>query len=80
MELRFLDAVALILLHLSLWWLSGPVERLAGLYRSDFSLNGLSLDGGFALIIAAMLLGWLGAWVAVKRHLDDIEPGEIAGG
>lgn len=73
-------AVALILLQLSLWWLSGPVERLAGLYRSDFSLNGLSLDGGFALIIAAMLLGWLGAWVAVKRHLDDIEPGEIAGG
>jgi len=72
--------VAWILLQLSLWWLSGPVERLAGLYRSDFSLNGLSIDGALALIIAAMLLGWLGAWVAVKRHLDDIEPGEIAGG
>lgn len=72
--------VAWVLLQLSLWWLSGPVERLAGLYRSDFSLNGLSIDGGFALIIIAMLLGWLGAWIAVKRHLDDIEPGEIAGG
>ncbi|SOB77578.1 cell division transport system permease protein [Marinobacter sp. LV10R510-11A] len=72
--------VAWIMLQLSLWWLSGPVERLAGLYRSDFSLNGLSVDGALALIIAAMLLGWLGAWVAVKRHLDDIEPGEIAGG
>lgn len=72
--------VAWLLLQVSLWWLSGPVERLAGLYRSDFSLSGLSLDGILALIIAAMLLGWLGAWVAVKRHLDDIEPGEIAGG
>ncbi|KMQ76779.1 permease-like cell division protein FtsX [Marinobacter subterrani] len=72
--------VALILLQLSLWWLSGPIERLAGLYRSDFSLNGLSFDGALALIIVAMLLGWLGAWVAVKRHLDDIEPGDIAGG
>ncbi len=72
--------VALILLQLSLWWLSGPIERLAGLYRSDFSLNGLGIDGVLALIIIAMLLGWLGAWVAVKRHLDDIEPGEIAGG
>ncbi|AOY89621.1 cell division protein [Marinobacter salinus] len=72
--------VAWLLLQLSLWWLSGPVERLAGLYRSDFSLSGLSVDGAFALIIIAMLLGWLGAWVAVKRHLDDIEPGEIAGG
>lgn len=72
--------VAWIMLQLSLWWLSGPVERLAGLYRSDFSLNALSIDAAVALIIAAMLLGWLGAWVAVKRHLDDIEPGEIAGG
>lgn len=72
--------VAFILLELSLWWLSGPIERLAGLYRSDFSLNGLSIDGALALIIVAMVLGWLGAWVAVKRHMDDIEPGEIAGG
>ncbi|MBW7471528.1 permease-like cell division protein FtsX [Marinobacter sp. M216] len=72
--------VAWVLLQLSLWWLSGPIERLAGLYRSEFSLNGLSVDGALTLIIVAMLLGWLGAWVAVKRHLDDIEPGEIAGG
>lgn len=72
--------VAWVLLQLSLWWLSGPIERLAGLYRSEFSLNGLSVDGALALIIVAMLLGWLGAWVAVRRHLDDIEPGEIAGG
>lgn len=72
--------VAWVLLQLSLWWLSGPVERLAELYRSDFSLSSLSFDGALTLIIMAMLLGWLGAWVAVKRHLDDIEPGEIAGG
>ncbi|MBW0147885.1 permease-like cell division protein FtsX [Marinobacter arenosus] len=72
--------VAWVLLQVSLWWLSGPIERLAGLYRSEFSLSGLSFDGALALIIVAMLLGWLGAWVAVKRHLDDIEPGEIAGG
>ncbi|KAA1172721.1 cell division protein FtsX [Marinobacter salinexigens] len=70
--------VAFILLELSLWWLNGPIERLAGLYRSDFSLAGLSFDGAFALIIVAMVLGWLGAWVAVKRHMDDIDPGEIA--
>lgn len=72
--------VAWVLLQLSLWWLSGPVERLAGLYRSDFALTGLSFEGALALIIVAMVLGWLGAWVAVKRHLDAIEPGEIAGG
>lgn len=71
--------VALILLQLSVWWLSGPIERLAGLYRSDFALQGLPVDGALALIIVAMLLGWLGAWVAVKRHLDEMEPGDIAG-
>lgn len=72
--------VAWILLQLALWWLTGPIERLAGLYRTDFALVGLGFDGVLTLIIVAMLLGWLGSWVAVKRHLDDIEPGDIAGG
>ncbi|WP_372964189.1 permease-like cell division protein FtsX [Marinobacter sp.] len=72
--------VAWLLIQISLWWLSGPIERLAGLYQSEFSLQGLGFEGAVALIIIAMLLGWSGAWVAVKRHLDDIEPGEIAGG
>jgi cell division transport system permease protein len=72
--------VAWLLIQLSLWWLNGPIERLASLYRSEFSLQGPGFDGALALIIIAMLLGWLGAWLAVKRHLDDIEPGDIAGG
>jgi cell division transport system permease protein len=72
--------VAWVLIQVSLWWLNGPIERLAGLYRSEFVLQGPGFEGAAALIIIAMLLGWLGAWVAVKRHLDDIEPGEIAGG
>ena len=72
--------VAWLLIQVSLWWLSGPIERLAGLYRSEFTLQGPGFDGALALIIVAMLLGWLGAWVAVRRHLDDIEPGDIAGG
>lgn len=71
--------VAWILLALSLWWLSGPMERLAALYHSNFILNGLPLDGALALLVVAMALGWLGAWVAVKRHLDAIEPGVPAG-
>ena len=72
--------VAWLLIQLSFWWLGGPIERLAGLYNSEFSLHGLGLEGALALIVSAMLLGWLGAWVAVKRHMDDIDPGDIAGG
>ncbi|WP_291829706.1 permease-like cell division protein FtsX [Marinobacter sp.] len=72
--------VAWLLIQMSLWWLNGPIERLAGLYGSEFALQGPGIDGALALILIAMLLGWLGAWLAVKRHLDDIEPGDIAGG
>src|SRR5690554_56820 len=72
--------VAWLLIQISLWWLNGPIERLAGLYQSEFVILGPGFDGALALIITAMVLGWLGAWLAVKRHLDDIEPGDIAGG
>lgn len=67
--------IAFIVLELSLWWLSGPVERLASLYNSQFELVGLSFEGVLALLGSAVLFGWLGAWLAVKRHLDAIEPG-----
>lgn len=67
--------VALVILQLALWWLGGAVRRLAELYQSDFTLTGLSLDGVVMLMLAAVTLGWLGAWLAVRRHLDAIEPG-----
>ncbi|WP_165857752.1 permease-like cell division protein FtsX [Marinobacter sp. JSM 1782161] len=69
--------IAFILLQLTLWWLSGPVQRLASLYRSEFELSGLSWDGTLTLLVVSVLLGWLGAWLAVKRHLDAIEPSQI---
>lgn len=71
--------VALLILQLSIWWLNGPVRELAVLYNSDFALGGLPLDGAVGLLLVAVALGWLGAWLAVRRHLDAIEPGEIAG-
>ena len=72
--------VAWLLIQLTFWWISGPIERLAGLYNSEFSLNGPGVEGALVLIVVAMVLGWLGAWLAVKRHMDDIESGDIAGG
>lgn len=69
--------VAFFLLQVTLWWMSGPVQRLASLYRSEFELTGLSWDGTLALLVVSVLLGWLGAWLAVKRHLEVIEPNQI---
>lgn len=66
--------VALILLGAGLQLLGGPVARLTGLYGSKLEL--LGLDAGTALVVLAggVLAGWGGAWLAVARHLKDIEP------
>jgi cell division transport system permease protein len=66
--------IAWILLSVGLYWLSGPVERLISLYGSDFVLRGLGLSDSLLLIFDGVLLGWLGAWLAVSRHLSRIQP------
>lgn len=65
---------AWLLSVLSLWLLSGPVRALAGLYGSQFALEGLGVNGSLLLLGTGSLLGWLGSWVAVGRHLGEIEP------
>ena len=66
--------IAAVLVSLALWTLAGPVERLAGLYQSPFRLAGLSLDGLLLLLLAGIALGLAGSWLAVGRHLREIEP------
>ncbi|RLQ20950.1 ABC transporter permease [Seongchinamella sediminis] len=65
---------AALLVSLSLWFLGAPVADLAALYQSDFSLRGLGLMGALNLLILGGLLGLAGAWLAVTRHLADIQP------
>lgn len=62
------------LVEVAFWWLSVPVDRLAELYGGTFGLQRLALSDVLGLVAASMLFGWLGAWLAVKRHLDAIEP------
>ncbi|WP_283788683.1 permease-like cell division protein FtsX [Bermanella sp. WJH001] len=66
--------IAWLLLSMGLFWLSGPVEQLISLYGSDFTLKGLGFVDSFLLILDGVVLGWLGAWLAVSRHLSSIEP------
>lgn len=65
---------ACLLLALSMAWLAGPVATLAAHYQSDFRLQGLGFIGSLTLMLLAGLIGWLGAWVAVGRHLSQIKP------
>lgn len=55
-------------------WLSAPVSALAASYGASFSLPQLGLAGSAILLVCSTMLGWLGAWVAVSRHLADIRP------
>ncbi|MFZ5724290.1 MAG: permease-like cell division protein FtsX [Pseudomonadota bacterium] len=55
------------------YWLGGPVQRLAELYGSTYSLRGLGFTGSLELVLLGALLGVAGAWLAVGRHLRDSE-------
>ncbi|TNC80308.1 MAG: cell division protein FtsX [Oleiphilus sp.] len=66
--------IAVILTHIVLAILYAPIEALALSYQSNFNLKGLGFDSTLLLIVFGTALGWLGAWLAVRRHLDEIEP------
>ncbi|MNJ60511.1 Cell division protein FtsX [compost metagenome] len=66
--------LAWAVLAFGLAWLNAAVVRLAGLYDSNFSLVGVPLADGVSLVLGAVLLGYIGAWLAVARHLRDLAP------
>ncbi|MEH6469087.1 MAG: permease-like cell division protein FtsX [Porticoccus sp.] len=66
--------LAWFLVAVGLQWIDGPVERLAELYQSVFELQGMGFSGLLALVIIGAVLGLIGAWLAVARHLAGIEP------
>ena len=54
--------------------LSAPVRRIAGLYGSQFELQGVGIVGWIALLLGGALLGWLGSFIVATRELREIEP------
>ena len=54
--------------------ISGPLERLNLLYQSEMSLITFSFHDFIILITSSTLLGLAGSWIAVARHLNQIEP------
>ncbi|KJH79518.1 permease-like cell division protein FtsX [Pseudomonas sp. KSR10] len=66
--------IAWLLLAYGLGWLNEAVVGLAGLYGSDFSLAGVPAGDGMSLVLGALLLGYIGAWLAVARHLSELAP------
>jgi cell division transport system permease protein len=54
--------------------LSTPVRRIAGLYGSQFELQGVGPAGWLALLAGGAALGWLGSFIVSTRELREIEP------
>jgi cell division transport system permease protein len=66
--------LAWIITLISLILMEDPVHKLALLYQSDFRLSGLGVSNTLMLILISCLLGLTGSWLAVSRHLKEIEP------
>ena len=66
--------IAWLLVAVSVTLLKGPVAKLASLYESAFDLSSLNWLNVLTLLGGSALLGLLGSWLAVGKHLSAIEP------
>jgi cell division transport system permease protein len=61
--------IAWIIVSLLMWWLSEPLDNLAKSYGANIELNGFSFDSAIAIFTSCILLGLIGSWLAVSKHL-----------
>lgn len=66
--------LACLLVEGAILALAEPANRLAGLYDTVVSLDGMRLEAVAAVLATGLGLGWIGAFWAVSRHLRHIEP------
>ncbi|MEA3639883.1 MAG: permease-like cell division protein FtsX [Lamprobacter sp.] len=59
-----------LLVTLMVWLLSAQATSIAAVYHKTFSIQGLGLADFGALLLGSTLLGIIGSWIAVGRHLD----------
>lgn len=69
--------IALIANLLMMWWLESAVATVTGLYQSDFTLQSLDVDEFAILVGLAIVLGFVGSYLSVRRHINDIEPDKV---
>lgn len=66
--------VTYLCVHVLAIYLSNALQNLTYLYRSNFVLTGLSLNESAFLILAAVILGFSGSYISVRKHIKAIEP------
>jgi cell division transport system permease protein len=66
--------VSWIIIELSYIAISGPLNRLNLLYQAKLDIVTFSFQDFMILIASSTLLGLIGSWIAVAKHLNQIEP------
>ncbi len=55
-------------------YLTGAISNLTDLYQSNFQLQGLAFNEALLLIAFAVILGLMGSYISVRKHIRAIEP------
>ena len=66
--------IAWMLVSFTMLSISTPIEKLTALYQNQFELSGMSFLTTLSLLGISIILGLVGSWFAVGRHLREIEP------
>lgn len=66
--------IAVMIVTLGVVLVQSPVTRLATLYGTEFRLAWLDAKALLTLLAGGPMLGLIGAWLAVGRHLAACEP------
>jgi cell division transport system permease protein len=67
-------SLAILLVYFGHQSLAESVASLAAAYQASFALEGLSIQDNLSLLAASTFLGLFSAWLAVGKHLNEIEP------
>ena len=65
---------AWLIVSIAVHMLNGQLEAFGGLFGMSPRLGQMPLPQIAVLLALAALLGWLGAWMSVSRHLWQMEP------
>lgn len=66
--------VAIFLVNIFIYSLGTVLNQLVVVYQMHYPLTGLSMHQILLLVMFAIILGWMGARLSVKRQLASIEP------
>lgn len=65
---------AVLLVNIFMLSIAVAIQDLASSYQMHYPLMGLSVKQAYLIVFSAIILGWLGAKLSVKRQLASIEP------